>query len=294
MGIDVDLIYDGKCELAEGPVWHDDALWWVSITSGELNRLDVVSGINQSRALGDLLSVAVPCRDGRWVVGRRRELGLLDWQSGAFERIAVVEEDKPENRFNDGKCDPVGRFWAGTMNLNANPSAGSLYCVARDKTVRQVLSDVTISNGLGWSPDGARFYYIDTATQRIDVFYCDVNTGAISDRQALVEAPVDRGSPDGLTVDSNGNVWVALWEGSAVHCYSGRTGELMERVELPVPQVTSCCFGGPELDRLYITTANFGGGESSGGVASPAGGIFSCRPGVTGLPQACVASFDDT
>ena len=200
VGIDVELIYDGKAELAEGPMWYDNALWWVDILAGELNRLDrAVRYQPEPRAWRTSSALPPPCEDGRWLVARRRELGLLDWQTGNIEKIAAVEHDKPTNRFNDGKCDPAGCFWVGTMNLSAKASAGSLYCLTHDWNVRRLLDNVTISNGLGWSPDGTRFYYADTATQRVDVFDCDLESGDISDRRPLIEVPTEQGCPDGLT-----------------------------------------------------------------------------------------------
>ena len=135
MGIDVDLTYDGSAELAEGPVWNDGALWWVSILSGALNRLQVESGSNGRRELGGLVGMAVPCSDGRWLFARDRDLGLLDWKTGDAACIATVEVDRYRNRFNDGKCDPAGRLWVGTMSVDCEPSAGALYCLTSDLCV---------------------------------------------------------------------------------------------------------------------------------------------------------------
>ena len=195
MTVCVELIYDGKAELGEGPVWHDNALWWVNILSGELNRLDITSGMNSSRALGGLLGVAVPTPGRNWIVACDRALYLVDWATGEIEDVATVEGDKTGNRFNDGKCDPAGRFWVGTMSLSCEPSAGSLFCLSHDMQVCKKIPRVTISNGLGWSPDGTQFFFVDTATQRIDALDFDVTSGTISNRRPFVEIPEEQGAP---------------------------------------------------------------------------------------------------
>ena len=251
MGNAVDLIYDGKSELAEGPVWHQGKLWWVNITTGELNCLDVEQGTNVSRATGDYLGAAVPADDDRWLIAGRHDLGLLDWATGQIEPVACLKADPVGYRCNDGKCDPAGRFWIGTMRLEGQPGAGALYCLDHDLSLSQRLPDVTISNGLGWSPDETQFYYTDTTTQRVDLFDYDVATGDIANRRVLVEIPAEQGAPDGMAIDADGNVWVALWGGSAVQCYDGRSGEQLDRIELPVSQVVLLFWGGQTGSTFY-------------------------------------------
>lgn len=279
---EVELIYDAQAELGEGPVWHDNALWWVDILGGELHRLDIDSRSHQVRKIGDMLGVAVPCVDSRWIVAERQQLAFYDWDSGDMQAIASVEEDRKRNRFNDGKCDPKGRFWVGTMSIDGQPGAGSLYSLAQGQGITQKVPHVTISNGLGWSPDGSRLFYVDTSTQRIDVFQFDMASGNISDRRPLVEIPASRGAPDGIAVDSDGHIWVALWGGGAVECYDGISGRNLDRIELEVSLVTSCCFGGPSMDRMFITSARTGLSETELRAEPVAGGVFGCRPGVCG------------
>jgi sugar lactone lactonase YvrE len=180
---------------------------------------------------------------------------------------------------NDGEVDPSGRFWAGTMELGAAPGRGSLYRLGPRGEVTRVLAGVSISNGLGWSPDERTLYYIDSPTQRIDAYDYDRSSGAIANRRTVAEIDPASGLPDGLAVDAEGCLWVALWGGSSLHRYTP-DGRLDRAVALPVSQVTSCAFGGPDLDELYVTSAWVGLEERE----PAAGGLFRLRPGVRGLP----------
>jgi sugar lactone lactonase YvrE len=183
---------------------------------------------------------------------------------------------------NEGGADPVGNFWCGSMAYDEHEGGGALYRLAPDLTARKVLDGVTISNGLGFSPDGTRAYYVDTPTRRVDAF--DHADGALTGRRTAFPIADGPGSPDGLTVDAEGCVWVALFDGAAVHRYSP-DGALLAAVPLPVAQVTACTFGGPDLDRLYVTTSREGlDGDAL--AAQPLAGALFCvdLPGVRGLP----------
>jgi sugar lactone lactonase YvrE len=207
----------------------------------------------------------------------------LDLDAGRFEMLAAVEADHPQNRMNDGACDPAGRFWAGTMAIDERPRAGALYRLDPDLTVHTMLTGVTISNGIDWSPDGRRMYYVDSPTRRIDVFDFDPKTGAIADRRPFVEVPADAGIPDGLTVDAAGFVWLALWGGAALRRYAP-DGTLERAVPLPVSHPTSCAFGGPALDELYVTSARRDLTPDERARQPMAGGLLRLRPGVVGRP----------
>jgi sugar lactone lactonase YvrE len=207
----------------------------------------------------------------------------LDWDSGRVDMLATVEADRPQNRMNDGACDPAGRFWAGTMALDERPQAGALYRLDPDGTVHTMLAGVTISNGIDWSLDGRRMYYVDSPTRRIDVFDFDPGTGAIADRRPFVEIPAEAGIPDGITVDAAGFVWLALWGGAALHRYAP-DGTRERTVPLPVSHPTSCAFGGPDLDELYVTSARRPLTPDERAHEPMAGGLLRVRPGVTGRP----------
>jgi sugar lactone lactonase YvrE len=184
---------------------------------------------------------------------------------------------------NDGKCDPAGRFWAGTKDIEGHRPFGSLYRLEPDHTLVRVLTDVTISNGLGWSPDHETMYYIDSPTHRIDMFDFEVETGSVSNRRSLVELSRAWGLPDGMTVDEEGFLWVAFWDGSAVRRIAP-DGRVASVVELPVSRVTSCAFGGDDLADLYVTTARNGLSEAELRSQPSAGGLFRLHPPVRGLP----------
>jgi sugar lactone lactonase YvrE len=225
------------------------------------------------RALGGYVAAL---QDGFWVVG-----------VGEPEPIARIPEARPGLRFNDGKCDPAGRFWAGTMAYDERPGAGSLYRLEPDARVTRVLDDVGISNGLAWSPDGGTMYYVDSLTRRIDAFSFDPASGAIGDRRVLVSIPPEAGYPDGLTVDTEGGLWVALWGGSALHRYVD--GRLDHVADLPVTRPTNCTFGGDDLDELYVTSATKDLSPGERRVQPLAGAVLRLRPGVRGLPATAFA-----
>ncbi len=283
MSLRPELICDAKAELAEGPVWHDGALWWVNINVGTLNRLDVRTGLNTSRATGDLLGAAVPDDHGGWLIARRHEIARLDWASGNITTLTTLPDPDPRLRFNDGKCDPCGRFFAGTMHRDVAPERAAFYRFANGRLDLQ-FDRVTISNGLDWSPDGTRMYYTDTMTARVDVMNYDVETGTPSGRRPLVKLLKSRGWPDGLCCDANGNIWLALWDGGGVECLDGRTGKSLERIPIPARRVSSCCFGGEHFERLFITTAWEDYDKAARDAEPLAGGIFAVDPGVRGQP----------
>jgi sugar lactone lactonase YvrE len=218
----------------------------------------------------------VPRSGGGHVVATERGFGLLSPTD--LTALGDVWSDETV-RMNDGGCDPQGRFFCGSMAYGAAPGRGALYRLDPDHTVHVVHTDITISNGLGWSPDGTRAYYVDSGTQRVDVCSPD-----LAERRRFVEIPESIGTPDGLTVDAEGGVWVALWGGSAVHRYSP-AGELDQVVQLPVAQVSSCAFGGEDLATLFVTTSAEGLNEPEPG----AGALFTVTPGVTGLPTLAFA-----
>jgi sugar lactone lactonase YvrE len=207
----------------------------------------------------------------------------MDLSSGAVEMIEEVEADKTDQRMNDGNCDAAGRFWAGTMAIDEHEGAGALYRLDPDGRVHTMVDRVSISNGIDWSEDGRLMYYIDSPTQSVDVFDFDLASGTIANRRSFVRIdPVD-GTPDGLTLDAEGFVWVALWGGGAVRRYAS-DGTLDSIVTVAAPHVTSCAFGGRDLGDLYITTARIKLSDAERSSRPLAGGLFRTRPGVHGRP----------
>jgi len=271
-------------ELGEGPVWDADRreLVWVDIDRGLVHRrsrgrADVILDVGQP------VGCAVPRAGGGLALALRDGFALLPPGGGTPRLAAPVERGRPDTRMNDGACDSRGRFWAGTMSLSGDTRSAALYRLDPDLRVSRVLPGISVSNGIGWAPDGATLYHVDSPRQRIDVYAFDADSGRMAGRRAVIPVDVELGSPDGLTVDAEGGVWLALWGGSAVQRYSAE-GTVDERIELPVTDVTSCCFGDTDLGTLYVTTA------ARRAPHEPlAGAVFACRPGVAGLPATSFA-----
>jgi sugar lactone lactonase YvrE len=270
-----------QCELGEGPHWDSERgqLLWVDILAGRVligapsgSAIEVIRTLEVGRHIG----AVVPWTQGGWLAAATTGfIHIAD--SGAVTELAQPEAgSRVETRMNDGTCDPQGRFWAGSMAYDETPGAGSLYRVDLDGSVERVLEEVTISNGLGWSPDGTTMYVTDTGPGRIDAYDFDGATGAITNRREFFVGAGGRGAPDGLTVDSDGCIWTAQWRGGAVLRLDP---SIIGEVDMPVSQPTSCCFGGPDLATLYITSARVGvEGEDLAGV------LMQCTPGARGQP----------
>ena len=272
-----ECILEAGAVLAEGPVWHAGRLRWVDIERRQVHCLDVVTGRDRAWTLPSRVGFVVPRDRGGFVVGT--EHGLAVWDEGLLEPFAHPETERPGNRFNDAKCDPQGRLWAGTMAIDEAPGRGSLYRVDPSGVAR-MLEGVSISNGLAWSPDGGTLYYIDSPTRRVDAF--DVREGLISRRRTVIT--LEDGFPDGMCSDADGNLWIALWGGRCVACHDPRTGRRVARIDVPVDAVTSCCFG--DGGTLFITTASRDL-DAAGRRGQPlAGGIFRAETRTSGVPVA--------
>ncbi|MEV4333563.1 SMP-30/gluconolactonase/LRE family protein [Streptomyces sp. NPDC049597] len=285
--------------LCEGPVWDHDLqeLLWVDITAGLICRGSLVPRADggglpdilprTTLALSGTVGAVQPTRNGSLIAAVSTSL-IRVGDDGRQEELAslALPTDGVRRRFNDATCDPRGRLLAGTMAFDATPGAGSLYQLGPDG-LRVLLESVTISNGLGWSPDGALMYYADSATGRVDVFDYDLATGTPAGRRPF--AAFDGGVPDGLTVDGEGNIWVAVWGAGHVRAFAP-DGVCHTVVDVPASHVTSVAFAGPALDTLVITTATEELTEDQLGEQRHAGRLFVCRTGIAGLPT---VPFDD-
>lgn len=278
---DAELVLAARAELAEGPVWDDrrQELVWVDIHRGHVHLWDPAGGREHRLDVGQPVGVAVPCADGGLAVAARDGFGLLDIASGRLRLVAAVEADRPTNRMNDGACDVAGRLWAGTMSLDERAGAGALYRLDPDYRVTRALDGLTIPNGIDWSPDGTTMYLVDSPTRRVWGFDFEASSGSLDAREVVIQLEPHAGLPDGMTVDAEGCLWVALWGGSAVRCYEP-DGALRAVVAVPTALVTSCAFGGPDLADLYITTARRDAGRGD----RAAGSVFRARPGARGRP----------
>lgn len=280
------LLLDTKSTLGEGPIWdvEDARLWWIDIEEGLVHRFDPVTNENATFEVGQRIGTVVRRRRGGLVLAAHHGLIAFDAESGQLCPIADPESDKPTNRFNDGKCDPTGRLWAGTLNFeDESQPLGALYCLDTDGTVSKRLDGVCISNGIVWTSDGETMYFIDSPTRRVDAFDFDRVNGTIANRRTAVALDDGLGYPDGMAIDSEDKIWVALWGGWAVARFDPTTGELLEKIDVPVSQVTACAFGGPRLNDLYITTARRGLAGDSLAKQPAAGGLFHVKVGVHGV-----------
>lgn len=285
----VELVLDAKAAHGEGPSWdpREGVLYWVDIVGCALHVYDPRTGRDRAIPTGREVCTVAPRAAGGVVAGLRGGFAFIDTRTGRIEPLADPEPDKPGNRFNDGKCDPAGRFWAGTCSQNCDvPGAGSLYRLEPGGGIHKVLGGLTISNGLAWSVDRHTMYFIDTPTLEVWAFDYEDRSGDIRNRRAAVQVPAQTGFPDGMTIDEEGMLWVAHWGGSRVCRWNPRTGAKLAELQLPVQQVSSCVFGGEDLDVLYITTSRLGLDEKALARQPLAGGLFSARPGVRGTATA--------
>ncbi|MEN9359045.1 MAG: hypothetical protein RL095_580 [Verrucomicrobiota bacterium] len=267
--------------LGEGPLWHENGLIWVDIAAGEVWRHDSC-GLRKLANDAKLTSI-VPGRDGNFYATSETSFCRWNPADGRIENIGGFRLCDPRIRFNDGKADPFGNYWAGTMDRDCQETLGSLYLLSPGGEVRQMLAGVGISNGLAWSADGATLYFIDSLRRRVEAFDFDPQRLEISRRRTVLEIPGEA-LPDGMCIDRDGLLWVALWNGGEVIAIDPVKSVIVHRLPVPAWNVTSCCFGGAELDQLFITTASI---ENPPGKTArhPAGGqIFRCRPGAIGLP----------
>jgi sugar lactone lactonase YvrE len=268
------------CQHGEGPVWDNRSgrLALVDMLRGDVLFADQ-SGTVTRRHVGVVAAALRPRASGGWVLAIERGFAFGDAHLTEIDALEPLWTDA-DIRMNDGACDATGRFFCGSLASDGRPGAGRLYRFGSGGRPEAVLDQVTVSNGLGWSPDGRTAYYVDSATQRIDAFDYDQARGEFTHRRPLAEIAPSDGVPDGLTVDAEGGIWLALHAGGAVRRYRP-DGALAAEIEVPVSSPTACTFGGPGLRTLYITTSALG---LPPGREPAAGSVFRCEPGVAGLP----------
>lgn len=281
---DLELVLDAGAELGEGPVWDDRAsvLWWVDIKGERVHRFDPADGSDVGWDVGGQVgSLALREREPGVVLAMPGGFSILDTETGAVTERLPIEADLPGNRMNDGLCDARGRFWAGTMATGpSREPAGSLYRLDPDWTATRVLDGIRTSNGIDWSNDGRTMYFADTPTQRIDAFDVDPEAGTLSNRRTVLTIPREEGGPDGMILDAEDHLWIALWGGDQLRRYTP-DGEPDTIVHVPAHRVTKCAFGGLDLQDIYITCAWLGDERER---YPKAGGVFRCRTGVRGRP----------
>ena len=283
-----ELLYDTKATLGEGPIWdaRTQTLYWLDI----LNKR-IYSGGDVLVELDEFVGCIAPRQNGGLILTKRFSFWTLEPFDHTQGRPASVRtnlllpltNEPANNRFNDGKCDPRGRFLAGTMDMGEKDPNGSLYS-CDGKSVVKILGDVTISNGMAWSPDHKTFYYIDTPTRTVRAFDYDLETSAIANPRQVIYVPEPLGWPDGMTSDMQGNLWIAMWGGAKITKWNPNTGELLEQIPVPAKNVSSCVFGGKNMNELYMTSARIGLDDATLTQYPLTGGVFRLETKVEGMP----------
>jgi len=279
----VQCVADVHAVLGEGPVWvaREAALYWLDIKGRKIFRLGEEDGSFAQWPTPMRVGSIAPRRNGAFIAGTDEGIAVVDPGSDRFEIVANPEEALPGNRFNDGKVDRRGRFWAGTMDDSERAATGTLYCVGPDFAWTAVDRDYKVTNGPAFSPDGTIMYHNDSARQVTYAFDLDAR-GQASNRRTFLQFGPGDGYPDGMTVDAEGCLWIAFWDGWCVRRFSP-DAQWIETVRMPVQRPTSCAFGGLDLDRLYITSASIDLDDDALKMQPNAGGLFMLIPGVRGL-----------
>lgn len=277
--MNVEMVFDAKATLGEGPAWDEktQTLYWVDIIQKK-----IYTAKEMLVELDDFIGCVAPCKNGHLILGKRAS--FVDFEPGSSRQTVLATlNESATNRVNDGKCDPAGRFLAGTMDMNEKDPTGSLYSYD-GKSVQTLFRSVTISNGMAWSPDHKTFYYIDTPTREVKAFDYDMSTGQIASSRVAFRVPESMGWPDGMTSDMEGNLWIAMWGGAQVTRWNPSTGQLLERVAVPALHVSSCVFGGKNRNELYITSARKNMSDEDLQKYPLSGGLFKVVTKFEGIP----------
>lgn len=281
-----ECVWPAGAVLGEGACWFpaEQRLYWVDILRCEVHRFDPDTGRDDVRRVPCHVAMVQPTTRGDLILATRDGLARMNFDSGKFTLLCDPEADLPGNRFNDGKPDPRGRLFAGSLAYDGSDKKANLWRIEPDLSFTKLIAHVGNSNGLGWSPDERTFYWTDTKTGCVFAFDYDAEAGGIRNRRVAVEVDKAIGRPDGLAVDEEGFLWTALWAGNGVARWNPSTGEMAAKVECPAVNVTCPAFGGPDLDVLYFTTAQKGRAEADASPEPGAGNLFAAEVGVRGLP----------
>ena len=281
---EVTLAFKSHDVLGEGSIWNEvtQELYWIDIEGGVLHIFHPQKNHHQSFSLGQRVGTVVPSDNGKIILALQDGLYEFDPFTQQKKFIASADYDPASMRFNDGKCDPAGRLWVGTMHLGILPKVAALYKVEKGVVVK-MLDKITISNGICWTGDGKTMYYIDTPTSSVQAFDFDLAKGLLFNSRVVVETKKEFDPPDGMTIDAEGMLWIGHWKGSCVGRWNPRTGKLISKIEVPAYHVTSCAFGGKDLDTLYITTAKIEVSPEQKIQYPLAGCLFQVKPGVKGV-----------
>ena len=283
--IQAQVVFKAKASTGEGSIWNSqrNSLFWVDIEGKTLHEFLPEKKTCRHWSFDRMITTVVPETPNTVVVALQNEVTRVNLDNGSTETISPIFDDNGKLRTNDGKCDPEGRLWVGTMGFGAPHGQASLYCVLSDGSQTTKLIGVTISNGLVWTKDKKYMYYNDTPTGKIARYRYDAESGDITWDGIAVQMKPGEGSPDGMTIDNEDHLWVAQWGGFGVYCYDPMTGQQLAKVNVPAPNVASCAFGGANLDELYITTARSSLKPEQLKKYPLSGSLFICRPGAKGV-----------
>jgi len=299
----VEIIHEAQATLGEGPAWdaQTGTLYWLDILEKKIHfHHQAEGGYVQVEGMPGCL---VPSKDGRLIVAlseTTKDSNMTNKKSSHLGRFVLFDRtgeklaadknavlvsiaEPVNNRFNDGKCDPAGRFLAGTMNMDEKTPSGVFYSFDGAQ-VRRLLDGIRISNGLAWNPDYGTFYYIDTPTREVKAFDYDLVSGELANPRVAIRVPETLGWPDGMTSDKHGNLWIAMWGGACVTCWNPQGGKLLEQIHLPAKNVTSCAFGGKNMNELYITSARKGMNKADLMAYRHSGSLMRVETTVEGMP----------
>jgi len=257
--LNYEVVLPHRCLLGEGPVWdaRRKSISWIDILNRQIHEYAVITGKHHTITLEQMVGAIALCQDENWILAALQDgIYQLNRSGTEIKLLCDPEAQSPGNRFNDGKCDPAGRFWVGSLSLTEQPGAGNLYRVEIDGSYRSQVQGTTISNGMAWSPEGRTFYYIDTPTRQVMAYDYHADSGVISNPRVALMIPEAEGYPDGMTIDEHGMLWIAHWDGWQVARWDPHTGKKLLSIRLPVARITSCTFGGDDLNDLYITSAS--------------------------------------
>lgn len=279
------ILYEGKNELGEGPLWlaSQQQLWWVDIGNKLVYAYDFKTEQVRRFAYKKPVTLLVETqKPDMLLVAMQGGIAHLDMRSGDLQPGLALETDKPNSRTNDGGCDPLGRLWVGTMDMQFETGAGNLYLLDNGRFVPQV-SRTTIANGLVWAPDGKTMYFIDSPQRTVKAYAFDPVDGSITLQGDAVRIPEELGTPDGMAIDETGMLWIALYGGYAVSRWNPQNGELLEKIDVPAPNVTACAFGGEDMQTLFITTARQEMSADELAAYPLSGSVFQLKTDVRGL-----------
>jgi len=279
------LLHKSDCILGEGPMWNSarKSFMWVDIEGKILYEYDWQNKKINQWNISHRVSLIIEDGIDTVVLALQGGVGIFNLLTGELTWMLDLEKEILSNRTNDGACDARGRLWVGTMDVNCKEGLGSLYCIDEFLRVQKKLENLSVSNGIAWSLSNDRMYHVDTPTGVASSYIFEVSTGDIKFEKKAIIVPAEMGSPDGMCMDEEGMLWIAHWDGFGVYRWNPHNGMLLDNIEVPVPQVTACAFGGENLDHLFITTARQDFSQKQLEKYPESGNVFIAQPGIRGI-----------